>query len=45
VRQNVLKQFGAREFIATRDEDYGPVYKSAEEIDLDLRTFDSTNES
>jgi hypothetical protein len=45
VRQNVLKQFGARKFIATRDEDYGSVYKYAEEIDLDLRTFDSTNES
>jgi len=41
--QKVLKQFGARKFIETRDEDYGPVYKYTQEIDLDLRTFDYMN--
>jgi ABC-type phosphate/phosphonate transport system substrate-binding protein len=45
VRQKVMKQFGVRKFIATRDEDYEPVYQYAREIDLDLCTFDSTNES
>jgi phosphonate transport system substrate-binding protein len=42
--QKVLKQFGARKFIDTRDEDYEPVYKYAREINLDLRTFDYLNE-
>jgi len=38
--QKVLKEFGARKFIETRDEDYEPVYKYAREIDIDLRTYD-----
>jgi phosphonate transport system substrate-binding protein len=42
--QKVLKQFGARKFIETRDEDYEPVYKYARKINLDLRAFDSVNE-
>jgi phosphonate transport system substrate-binding protein len=42
--QKVLKQFGAKKFIETRDEDYGPVYKYVREINLDLRTFDYMNE-
>ncbi len=37
--QQVLKEFGVRRFIETRNEDYKAVYDYAREIDLDLRTF------
>jgi len=38
--QRILREFVAREFIETRDEDYGPVYKYLREINLDPQTFD-----
>jgi len=38
--QRVLKEFGARRFIETKDEDYEPVYKLAREINIDLKTYD-----
>jgi len=41
--QKVLKQFGARKFIETKDEDYEPVYKFAQQINIDLLTFDQMN--
>jgi phosphonate transport system substrate-binding protein len=37
--RKILKQFGAVRFIETEDKDYEPVYKYAEEIGLDLKTF------
>lgn len=38
--QKVLREFGARKFIETRDQDYEPVYKYVQEIHLDLQTYD-----
>ena len=38
--QRILREFGARKFIETRDEDYGPVYKYLGERNLDPQTFD-----
>ena len=41
---NILKEFGVRRFIETTDQDYDPVFKYAEEIDLNLSTYDYINE-
>jgi phosphonate transport system substrate-binding protein len=41
--QQVLKDFGARRFIATSGADYAPVYEYAEHIGLDLATYDYMN--
>ena len=38
--QRILKEFGARKFIETRDEDYEPVYKYVREINIDPQTYD-----
>ncbi len=38
--QEVLKQFGARRFIGTSDDDYRPVYDFVREINLNIVTFD-----
>jgi phosphonate transport system substrate-binding protein len=38
--REVLKKFGARKFIETRDGDYEAVYEYAREINLDLANFD-----
>lgn len=38
--REILKEFGANKFIETRDSDYQAVYKYAEEINLDLATYD-----
>ena len=40
----VLKAFGARRFIETTEKDYQPVYRYAQETDLDLATYDYRNE-
>jgi phosphonate transport system substrate-binding protein len=40
---NILTQFGARKFIETTDEDYGPVFAYAKEIGLNLATYDYLN--
>jgi ABC-type phosphate/phosphonate transport system substrate-binding protein len=41
--KNILKNFGARRFIGTTDDDYKPVYKYAREINLNLATYDYSN--
>jgi phosphonate transport system substrate-binding protein len=38
--QEILRQFGALEFIETTDEDYEPVYRYAEHIGLDLPSYE-----
>ena len=38
--QKILKEFGAKKFIDTSDEDYKPVYNYVREINLDLQSFD-----
>ena len=38
--QKILKEFGARKFIETRDEDYEPVYKYVRELNIDPQTYD-----
>jgi phosphonate transport system substrate-binding protein len=40
----VLKEFGTRRFIETKNSDYGAVVRYAEEIGLDLSTYDYMNE-
>jgi phosphonate transport system substrate-binding protein len=40
----VLKEFGARRFIATAAADYAPVFEYAEHIGLDLATYDYLND-
>lgn len=40
----VLKEFGARRFILTRNSDYRPVYEYARDISLDLATYDYLND-
>lgn len=40
----VLRQLGAKRFIATTDEDYAPVFKYAEHVGLDLKTYDYMND-
>jgi len=42
--KKVLDQFGAQRFIETKDEDYRPVMKYAEDIHLDLATYDYLND-
>lgn len=42
--RDILKNFGARRFIETTDSDYEPVYKYAEEIGLNLATYEYLNE-
>lgn len=42
--EKTLAQFGANRFIETRDEDYGPVYRYAGEVRLDLSTYDYKND-
>ncbi|NIQ40402.1 MAG: phosphate/phosphite/phosphonate ABC transporter substrate-binding protein [Proteobacteria bacterium] len=42
--KEILRDFGARRFIETRDEDYKPVFRYAREIDLDLATYDYVNQ-
>lgn len=42
--RDVLDVFGVRRFIDTTDEDYRPVYDYAKEINLNLATYDYTNE-
>ncbi len=42
--RNILRDFGARRFIETRDDDYKPVYKYAREINLNLATYDYVNQ-
>jgi phosphonate transport system substrate-binding protein len=42
--KNILRDFGARRFIETRDNDYKPVYKYAREINLNLATYDYMNQ-
>jgi phosphonate transport system substrate-binding protein len=42
--RRALAQFGARRFIATAAEDYGPVIEYAERIGLDLATYDYVND-
>jgi phosphonate transport system substrate-binding protein len=37
----ILEQFGAKEFIETKDQDYQSVYQYAEEIGLNLATYDT----
>ncbi|MDO8785026.1 MAG: PhnD/SsuA/transferrin family substrate-binding protein, partial [Syntrophales bacterium] len=39
----VLKSFGAKRFIVTKDEDYAPVFKYASDIGLNLATYDYLN--
>ena len=41
---NVLKKFGAKRFIKTSNDDYASVYKYAQEIGLNLSTYDYLNE-
>ncbi|MFI5294815.1 MAG: phosphate/phosphite/phosphonate ABC transporter substrate-binding protein [Thermodesulfovibrionales bacterium] len=41
--RSVLKNFGARRFIETKDKDYDPVYKCAKDIGLNLDTYDYAN--
>jgi phosphonate transport system substrate-binding protein len=40
----VLRQLGAKRFIATTDEDYAAVFKYAEHVGLDLKTYDYVND-
>ena len=40
----LLRQLGARRFIATTDEDYAAVFKYAEHVGLDLKTYDYIND-
>jgi len=40
----ILNQFGARKFIETTDEDYGPVYAYAKQIGLNLSVYDYMNQ-
>lgn len=40
----VLKNFGAKRFIETTDEDYLPIYQYTKELNLDLATYDFGNE-
>jgi phosphonate transport system substrate-binding protein len=40
----LLKGFGAQRFIETKDSDYQPVYRYAQEINLNLATYDYMNE-
>ncbi len=42
--RDILKTFGATKFIETTDSDYEPVYKYAEEIGLNLATYEYLNE-
>jgi phosphonate transport system substrate-binding protein len=42
--KNILKDFGARRFIETTDNDYEPVFKYAGKINLNLATYDYMNE-
>ena len=42
--RQVLVEFGALEFIETTSEDYAPVYRYAEEVGLDLATYDYIND-
>jgi phosphonate transport system substrate-binding protein len=42
--QEILRRFGALEFVETTDEDYEPVYRYAEHIGLDLPTYDYMND-
>ena len=44
VGKKVLKAFGAVKFIETNNKDYQSVYDYADEIGLDLKTFDYTHE-
>jgi len=41
--KRVLEKFGALKFIETTNEDYAPVFKYAEQIGLDLSSYDYTN--
>ncbi len=40
----VLKIFGARRFIETTEADYQPIYRTTQEIHLDLATYDYRND-
>jgi phosphonate transport system substrate-binding protein len=40
----ILNKFGAQRFIETTDDDYEPVYKYANQVKLDLSTYDYMNE-
>jgi ABC-type phosphate/phosphonate transport system substrate-binding protein len=42
--KKVLEQFGARKFIETANEDYATVVKYAENIHLNLATYDYIND-
>jgi len=42
--KNVLSKFGARRFIETTDKDYGPVFRYARDIGLNLSVYDYINE-
>ncbi|NIO17420.1 MAG: phosphate/phosphite/phosphonate ABC transporter substrate-binding protein [Deltaproteobacteria bacterium] len=42
--RNVLKRFGAKRFIETRDSNYEPIYRYTREIGLNLNTYDYRNE-
>jgi len=42
--QDILRKFGARRFIETADKDYGPVFKYARDIGLNLSVYDYINE-
>lgn len=42
--KNIVKNFGARRFIETTDDDYVPVFKYAREIHLNLATYDYMNQ-
>lgn len=41
--RRALERLGAARFIATRDEDYAPVYRFAAEVGLDLDTYEYDN--
>jgi len=40
----VLEIFGAKRFVETTEADYQPIYRSAQEIQLDLATYDYRND-
>lgn len=42
--RNVLKNFGAKKFIKTIDDDYANVYRFTKEINLNLATYDYIND-
>lgn len=42
--KTILSKFGARRFIETTDKDYGPVFKYAKDIGLNLSVYDYSNE-